>query len=50
MGLWQTGDKVDFYKLEEYLEQYGYSKNELMREKSFYIPDETAYSYLCKHT
>ena len=30
---------VDFYKLEEYLKQYGYPPNELMCQKSFYIPE-----------
>lgn len=49
MELWQSGEKVDFYKLEDFLKEYGYPKNELMRYKSFYIPAETAYSYLCKH-
>lgn len=37
--------RVDFGKLESYLEQYGYPRNELMQTEFFEIPEMTSYEY-----
>ncbi len=38
--------KVNFKELEDYLHQYGYAYNDLMKHDSFEIPDKTTYEYL----
>ncbi len=38
--------EVPFFELEDYLARFGYPRNELMKQNSFYIPQMTAYEYL----
>lgn len=41
--------RIDFKNLEDYLYQYGYPYNELMKEDYFLIPEQTSYEYLMKN-
>ncbi len=42
----QDGVEINFFELEDYLAHFGYPRNELMKQSSFYIPQMTAYEYL----
>ena len=41
--------RIDFKKLEDYLEQYGYPRNELMTMDYFDIPEMSSYEYTMKN-